>query len=165
MRYKYCPQCGRDLIERNAGDDGLIPYCTNCEKYWFDSFASCVIIMVINEFEEIVLQKQSYMSGEYWNFVSGYITPGENAEMTALREVKEEIGIELDRLESSGTWWFEEGDMLMHGYVGYTRKQDFVLSQEVDIAKWVPLEEAPSMMYPDSPGNAQYGTYSYYMNK
>ena len=163
MRYKYCPQCGSRLIEKNAGDDGLVPFCEACDKYWFDSFASCVIIMIVNEFDEIVLLRQSYMSSDYWNFVSGYMTPGENAEEAALREVKEEVGIDLERLEPSGTWWFEEGDMLMHGFIGYAHKQEMKLSPEVDRAEWIPAAKAPSMMYPDSPGNAQYGTYKVYM--
>lgn len=165
MRYRYCPQCGKKLIERAAGDDGPVPYCKGCEKYWFDSFASCVIVMIVNEFEEIVLLQQSYMSGEYRNFVSGYMIPGENAEEAALREVKEEVGLDLVRLESSGTWWFEEGDMLMHGFIGYAQKQDMILSEEVDAAEWVPIDKAPGLMYPDSPGNAQYGTYRVYLEK
>ena len=165
MRYHFCPQCGSQLIEREAGDDGKVPYCEKCEKYWFDTFASCVIIMVINQYEEIVLLEQSYMSGEYRNFISGFMTPGENAEEAALREVKEEIGVELERLESSGTWWFEEGDMLMHGFIGYASKQDLTLSSEVDSAEWVHLAKAPELMYPDSPGNAQYGTYRVYCER
>lgn len=165
MRFNYCPQCGNKLIERDAGDDGKVPYCEKCEKYWFDMFASCVIIMVINEYEEIVLLRQSYMSSEYRNFVSGFMTPGENAEDAAVREVREELGINLDRIETSGTWWFEQGDMLMHGFIGYAKKQDFTLSPEVDSAEWVPLAKAPDLMYPDSPGNAQYGTYKVYCKR
>ncbi|MDO4870094.1 MAG: NUDIX domain-containing protein [Bacillota bacterium] len=165
MRYKYCPQCGSKLIEKAAGDDGLVPYCEACSKYWFDSFASCVIIMIVNEYDEIVLLKQSYMSSEHWNFISGYMTPGENAEEAALREVKEEVGIDLESLEPSGTWWFAEGDMLMHGFIGHAAKQPLTLSAEVDRAEWVPIDKAPELMYPDSPGNAQYGTYKVYLTK
>ena len=89
MRYKYCPECGAKLNKRQAGDDGLVPYCDNCKRYWFDSFSSCVIVMVVNELHEIALLKQSYISDQYETFVAGYITPGENAEEAATREVKE----------------------------------------------------------------------------
>ena len=54
MRYLYCPKCGRKLIEKLAGDDGLVPYCEACDKLWFDAFGSCVIIMIVNEMEEVV---------------------------------------------------------------------------------------------------------------
>ena len=163
MRYVYCPQCGAKLIEKEAGDDGMIPYCDVCEKYWFDTFASCVITMVVNEYDEILLIGQSYLSSEHMNFISGFMRPGENAEAEAAREVREEVGIELDSIESSGTWWFEAGEMLMHGFIGHVKKQDPKLSSEVDSARWVPCEEAEQFMYPDSPGNAQYGTYKKFM--
>ena len=165
MRYQYCPQCGQKLIPKPAGDDGLVPYCESCGKFWFDSFGSCVIIMVVNEQNEVAMLRQHYMSDQYMNFISGYITVGETAEEAALREVQEEIGIKLDALEYSGTWFFGQQELLMHGFIGHAAKQDFVLSQEVDAAQWIPIEELTDYMYPDSPGNAQYGTYRVYMER
>ena len=99
------------------------------------------------------------------NFVSGYITVGENAEEAARREVLEETGIQLDSLEYSGTWFFEEQELLMHGFIGYTNQSEFVLSSEVDGAQWVPLEQLTDYIYPDSPGNAQFGTYQVYLQR
>lgn len=165
MRYQYCPQCGRKLIEKQAGDDGLVPYCEACDKLWFDAFGSCVIIMIVNELEEVVMLRQRYMSDEYMNFVSGYITVGETAEEAAWREVREETGLELDTLEYAGTWWFRPEELLMHGFIGRVQKQDFVLSPEVDAAAWIPLEKLPDYMYPDMPGNAQYGTYKVFLQR
>lgn len=159
MRYKFCPECGIKLHDKEAGDDGMVPYCNICEKYWFDSFASCVIIMVVNEFNEIALLKQSYISTQYETFVAGYITPGESAEECAYREVKEELGLDLDKLEYVGTHWFDRKEQLMHDYIGYVRKKEFKLSSEVDAAEWVQLEEAPSRMFPDRPGNTQHILY------
>ena len=165
MRYEYCPKCGAKLIDKAAGDDGMVPYCETCGKFWFDSFASCVIILVANERDEIVLLRQSYMSNEHMNFVSGYITPGETAEEAAFREVQEELGLPLQRLEYAGTWWFGQGDMLMHGFLGTAKKQEFRLSPEVDAAEWIHWREAPKYMYPDMPGNAQMGTYRIYAKR
>lgn len=79
MRYIYCPECGRKLTEKEAGDDGPVPYCEGCGKYWFDSFSSCVIVMVVNGEGEIALLTQDYLSTEYKTFVSGFIKPGETA--------------------------------------------------------------------------------------
>ncbi len=182
MRYEYCPKCGKKLIPKQAGDDGLVPYCEDCEKYWFDTFGSCVIIMVVRKGSgdckgdddgagddcgdvKVLLLRQKYMSDEYMNFVSGYITVGENAEESAYREVLEETGIKLDSLEYSGTWFFELQELLMHGFIGYTSQSEFTLSPEVDGAQWVPLEKLEDYMYPDSPGNAQFGTYQVYLQR
>ena len=159
MRYKYCPQCGTKLSYKKAGDDGDVPFCIPCNKYWFDTFASCVIVLVYNEYDEIVLCRQGHLSDKYTSVTSGYITPGENAEETAFREVKEELGIDLEHLEYASTVWFEKNDMLMHGFVGYAHKCELVLSEEINSAEWVPYAEAPKTMFPDSPGNALYAVY------
>lgn len=164
MHYKYCPQCGAALIDKSAGDDGDVPYCEECGKYWFDSFASCVIVMVVNEFDEIALLRQEYISDQYCTFVAGYITPGENAEQTAFREVKEELGLDVERLDYAGTHWFAKREQLMHAYMGYVKKNRFNLSVEVDAAFWVPAAEAPSMMFPDAPGNTQHILYRKYLD-
>lgn len=153
MHYKYCPECGQKLIDKEAGDDGFVPYCTSCEKYWFDAFASCVIVMVVNEFDEIAMLSQPYLSTIHRNFVSGYISVGETAEECAMREVEEEIGIHLDSLVSTGTYWFAKREQLMHGFVGFTKKQDFKLSSEVDDAIWLPFDEAEKLFFPARTGS------------
>jgi len=163
MHHIYCPVCGLKLIDRKAGDEGSVPYCTACNRFWFDSFNSCAIVMVTNQHREVALLRQKYMSGQYMNFVSGYILCGETAEETAIREVKEELGLDLERVEPVGTVWFGKKEMLMHGYIGYTQKADFVLSPEVDEAEWVPVEQVPDRIFPDGPGNSQHPIYRQYI--
>lgn len=36
MKYKFCPQCGSGLKPKMAGDDGEVPFCYKCNKYWFE---------------------------------------------------------------------------------------------------------------------------------
>ena len=148
MRFTYCPHCGTKLIPRPIGDEGLVPYCETCEKPLFDMFSTCIIVMVVNEFEEVALLKQGYLSNQYRVLVSGYMKPGESAEECTRREVLEEIGIELERLEIVGTDWFARRDQLMIGFLGRAKKQPFVLSGEVDAVDWIPVEEAPALMHP-----------------
>ena len=163
MRYVYCPQCGAKLGEKQAGDDGAVPFCDGCNKYWFDSFECCVIILVANECGEIAMLRQNYMSDKYETFVSGFMKPGETAEETATREVSEELGLEITNLVYGGTCWFAEREQLMHGFIGFVKKSDFALSKEVDAASWVPASEAPARMFPERPGNSQHPLYRKYL--
>lgn len=163
MHYKYCPECGTKLVGKDAGDDGDVPFCATCNKYWFDTFSNCVLVLTYNEYDEIVLARQGYLSDKYATFTSGYMTPGEIAEETAIREVKEELGIDIQRLEYEGTYWFEAKQMLMHGFIGYAPKCEIVLSKEVDSAEWVPAVKAPDLMFPDGPGNAAYAIFKKFL--
>ena len=163
MHFRYCPECGRKLIGKQAGDDGLIPYCEACEQYYFDIFPSCVIVMTYNEFDEIALCMQSYLSNTYFNITSGYMDVGETAEEAAVREVKEELGLEVESLTYAGTHWFSPKGLLMHGFIAFAKKTDFHLSAEVDEARWVPALEAPKIMFPESPNNAIYPIYRQFL--
>jgi NAD+ diphosphatase len=163
MHYIYCPQCGAKLTCKSAGDDGCVPYCNKCTQYWFDTFPSCVIVLVANQYNEIALLRQNYMSDKYANFVSGYISPGENAEEAAVREVKEELGIDIHQIGYAGTYWFDSKGILMHGFIAFASKCSFTLSSEVDSAEWVSALKAPETMFPDKPENTMYPIYRKYL--
>ena len=163
MRYIYCPKCGSQLKNKPAGDDGEVPFCDSCGQYWFDSFSSVAIVLVANEHQEIAMLRQNYLSKRYWNYVAGFIKPGETAEETAVREVREELGLSIDHLEFAGTYWFGDRDQLILGFIGLVRKADFSLSVEVDAAEWIQAGEAPGRMFPDRPGNCQHPMYRKYL--
>lgn len=147
MRFKFCPECGEKLTLKPMGDDGDTPFCEKCGRPWFDMFSSAVIVLVVNEYGEAALLRQNYMSTEYRVLVSGYIKPGETAEETARREVAEEIGIKLDTLRLVGTYWFAKKEMQMIGFIAHTKKTEFSLSDEVDSAEWVSVENAINLVH------------------
>ena len=111
------------------------------------------------------LSRQSYLSDKYAVLTSGFICPGETAEEAAKREVKEELGLELEDLESGGTYWLARRDQLMHGFIGSCRKKPLAVSQELDSADWVPAMEVPKYIYPERYGGMIYPLYRQYLRK
>ena len=164
MHFQYCPICGSKLILKEAGDDGMVPYCEPCSKMWFDMFSSCIIALVANEYHEIALLHQPRLS-DRGVFVSGYITPGESAEDAAVREIKEELGLDVEKLESTGTFWFKKRGQLMHGFIANVRKQELICSSEIESASWVPAAKAPEIMFEDWNGNRAWDIYRTYMRE
>lgn len=148
MHFTFCPHCGDKLGSVPFGDDGRVPWCKSCHKPFFDIFPVVTITMVINELEEVALLKPKYMSEKYYNFVSGYVKPGEKAELCAAREVQEEIGIEADSLQFVCSQWEPEQQMLLVGFMARATKGDFALSEEINTAVWAPVEQALNMVYP-----------------
>lgn len=162
MHFQYCPDCGLKLEEHPIGDEGLVPYCERCHKPLFDMFSSCIIALVVNEYGEVALLRQGYISNKYYNLVSGYMKPGEDAETTAIREVEEEIGIQIKNLQLTGTYWFGKKDMLMIGFIASASKKELMLSKEVDDAVWVPAGQALGMVHPK--GSVSYSLIEEYLN-
>lgn len=148
MKHIFCACCGQKLTLHPAGDDGLVPYCEACKKFWFDSFSTCIIVLITNENGEVLLLRQNYLSKQHATIVSGYMKTCENAEQAARREVMEEVGICLPRMRYVGSCWFDSSELLMLGYIGYAKTKEIRLSEEVDEAVWVAAEDAAQYVVP-----------------
>lgn len=142
MRFVYCPHCGNKLMKKEIGDEGLIPYCENCQEPLWDMFTTCVICAVINENREVALLRQNYISAQSYVCVSGIMKIGESAEETAIREIKEEIGQIVEKLTFIKSYPMDKKEMLMLGFEAKVKKSDFVLSSEVDAVEWFPFAVA-----------------------
>lgn len=142
MRFTYCPHCGKELIKKEIGDEGLIPFCEKCSIPLWDMFETCIITAVVNEENEVALLKQSYVTTATYVCVAGHMKIGESAEETVIREVKEELGLDVEELKFVKSYPYEKKEMLMLGYQAKVKKADFVFSQEVDTARWFSFEDA-----------------------
>ena len=146
MHFNYCPYCGSKLINKEIGDEGMIPFCEKCNFPLWDMFTTSIIVAVINEENEIALLRQDYVSTTKYVCVAGIMKLGESAEETVIREVKEEIGQDVESLEYISSYPYDKKEMLMLGFKASVKKKDIVLSKEVNSAEWVPLEKAPSLL-------------------
>lgn len=142
MHFTYCPHCGTKLIQKKIGDEGMIPYCNECEIPLWDMFTTSIIAAVVNEEREVALLRQNYVSQTKHVCVAGIMKLGESAEETVMREVKEEIGQDVESLEFIQSYPYIKKDMLMLGYKATVKKKEFILSEEVDFVEWVAFENA-----------------------
>ncbi len=141
MRFKYCPVCGKELILKELGDEGKIPYCTSCEEPYFNVFNTCVIITVIRD-DEIVLVKQYRLTKKYWILIAGYINEGETVEETVKREVEEETGLSVKDCKYISSYFHKRGDNLMLGFIAFVDEDEVSTSNEIDEISWFKMDEA-----------------------
>ncbi len=144
MRFTYCPHCGKKLVKKEIGDEGLVPWCEGCRMPLFDIPDTCVIVLAVNEYGEAALLRQGYVSKDSYVCVAGHIKLGETAEKSAAREVEEEIGLPVEHIVYIGSYAYEKRELLMLGYLARVKKAALRLSGEVDRAEWFPLSEAAS---------------------
>ena len=142
MKFTYCPHCGEKAVLKEIGDEGVSPYCAQCETPLWDMFMTSIICAVVNEENEVALLRQNYVTTTSHVCVAGVMKMGESAEETVIREVKEELGQDVISLEYIQSYPFERKEMLMLGFKANVNKEPFVLSGEVDAAEWVPFSEA-----------------------
>lgn len=142
MHFTYCPHCGEKLIDKEIGDEGMIPYCNQCRVPLWDMFTTSVICAVVNEYREVALIRQNYVSAANYVCIAGIMKPGESAEDAARREIKEEIGQDVEKLQYIQSYPYEKKAMLMLGFRADVKKKELRLSGEVDSARWVSFSEA-----------------------
>ena len=146
---KYCPECANELTMKECDHDGLIPYCPVCKQFHFPMFNSAISTILFNPSKDKILLIQQY--GKTSNIlVAGYINKGENAKQTLVREIKEEVNLNVVSFEYNDNEYFERTNTLIHNYAVIVDKEDFMLMTEVDKAKWYPVEEVLSVIKPHS---------------
>lgn len=146
MRFRYCPHCGRKAVQKEIGDEGVIPYCESCEVPLWDMFTTSIIVAVVNECGEVALLRQNYVSTTNHVCVAGVMKLGESAEETVVREIGEELGLAVKSVEFVKSYPYDKKEMLMLGFKAVAEKSDFVLSGEVDAAEWVKFEDALGLL-------------------
>ena len=144
MEFSYCPDCGEKLAPRIIGDEGLVPFCSTCSKPLFGFSYDCVIVLPVHveNPREIALIRQDYVTKASHICVAGYVKRGETIEMSACREVEEELGLPVCDVRYLRSYYMERKDLRMLGFVARIKKQPFRLSGEVDTARWFTIEEA-----------------------
>ena len=146
MKFTYCPFCGKKLEQKEIGDEGLIPFCTSCNVPLWDMFTTSIITACVNQYDEVALIRQDYVSKTNYVCVAGIMKPGESPEETVVREVKEELGLDVKSLTYIKSYPYEKKEMLMLGFKAVVDKADFKLSGEVDSARWVKFDEALGLL-------------------
>ena len=142
MRFDYCPKCGARTVLRTIGDEGEIPYCDVCKRPWFDMFSTCVLSVVVNEYDEVLLIRQSYGDTERYVGVAGFMKVGETPEEAAEREVLEETGLKAQSIRYTDSAFYKGRDQLMLGMLVRVKKAECNISGELLEARWFGMDEA-----------------------
>jgi ADP-ribose pyrophosphatase YjhB (NUDIX family) len=98
--YSFCPLCGGVLELRTlkpAEPDRLV--CTRCGFVFYLDPKVAVGTIISNDVDHIVLVRRAIEPGYgKWVFPGGYVDRGEDVKVAAVREAREEAGLEI-RLE------------------------------------------------------------------
>ncbi len=153
MTIRYCQVCGHELVTREIGDEGAVPYCQTCKKAYLNHPPTSVLVAVTNDGGQVVLLRQNYVSKINWVLIAGYVKVGETLEQTVEREVREETGLEISECKYVGSYFHDGRGILMLGFVafaiGHNLKRE---SREVDDLKWEDIDTAVSLLREGSIG-------------
>jgi len=140
---KYCGTCG--------AENNTIPFqtqrlCPKCGRLEFPRICPAVIVLITDSENRILLAHNKRFREGLYSHISGFNEAGESLEETVVREIKEEINIEVKDIEyiKSQSWPFPNSLMLAFKahYLSGTIKPD---GEEIIDAKWFTKTNLPEL--------------------
>ena len=150
MSSTHCRKCGARLIEKVMKNEGIVPYCPECEEYRFPQYNVAVSMIVVNKSKDEILLIQQYGRPSYV-LVAGYVNRGESLEDAVRREIKEETGMTVSELKFNRTQFFERSESLMCNFTAFVEDDsEMDPNYEIDKYSWFSREGARENIRPDS---------------
>ena len=142
-RHRFCAQCGAPTAPSCGG---LRRDCAACGVQHFPRTDPVAIMLVARE-ESCLLGRQARFVPNSYSCLAGFISPGETLEDAVRREVREEAGVPVGRVEYvlSQPWPFPSS--LMIGCYGEALTDEIVLDrEELEDGRWFARDEVRQML-------------------
>jgi NAD+ diphosphatase len=150
---RFCGSCGSkntDAVIDNAKGSGASTgparNCPSCGRMEFPRITPAVMALVTNDEGKILLAHNAAFAPGLYSLIAGFVEAGENLEAAAIREVREETGIEIRDIQyaASQPWPFPHSLMICFTarYARGAIKPDGV---EIEDAAWFSRDNLPTL--------------------
>jgi NAD+ diphosphatase len=117
--------------------------CSNCGLVSYPRLSPAVIVL-ISRGEEILLARAPRFSAGMYSILAGFVEPGESLEDTLVREVREEVGVEVADIRYFGSQPWPYPNSLMIGFTARYAGGEIVIDhQEIVEASWFHKRDLP----------------------
>ncbi|KAK7496825.1 hypothetical protein BaRGS_00011805 [Batillaria attramentaria] len=152
-RYRFCPTCGSSTT---IAEGGYKRVCNDKECRSHNGVhntcyprvdPSLIMLVVSPDNKRCLLGRQKRFPPKMYSCLAGFMEPGECIEDTCRREVQEESGVKVGRVDyhSSQPWPFPA--TLMLGCIAHARTEDVKIDpEELEDARWFTRAEVAQML-------------------
>ena len=136
-----CPRCGAETrrMENEWGKR-----CPDCRYEHYPHLHPAVIVLVHDGDRVLLARKNGWVPGRY-ALIAGFVDNGEPLESAVRREVKEEVGVDVDDIRYVGSQNWPFPSQLMVGFTArYSGGEITVDHDELEDARWFPRDGLPN---------------------
>jgi NAD+ diphosphatase len=144
---RFCGRCGAST-ERLPSERSM--KCPKCGLMAYPRIAPAIIVLV-RKGDEGLLARNARAKLPFYSTLAGFVEIGESLEQTVVREVREEVGIEVGRVRYFGSQPWPFPHSLMVGfYADWVAGEIAVDGVEIADAKWFRADALPQIPPPIS---------------
>ena len=131
--HRFCGRCGQPTVNAPAERAKL---CPNCGLLSFPRLSPAVI-MLIQRGDEFLLARNKAFAGGFFSVLAGFVEPGESLEEAVVREVREEVGLDVTHIRYFGSQPWPFPHSLMIGFTAeYAAGEIQLQADEIAEAAW-----------------------------
>jgi NAD+ diphosphatase len=135
----FCPRCGAPTEPVQAG---WLRRCTREGSEHYPRTDPAVIMSVVDDQDRLLLARGNGWGPGRFSVLAGFVEPGESLAAAVAREVREEVGIEVDDVTYLGDQPWPFPTSLMVGFTARARSTGLHLQEsEIAEARWFTREE------------------------
>ncbi|MCE3251475.1 MAG: pyrophosphatase [Cellvibrio sp.] len=140
--HRYCGRCGQET-QQDEMDRAKV--CHDCELRFYPRISPCMIVLVTRG-EELLLAHHQRATRVVYSTLAGFVEVGEAVEECIRREIKEEVGIEVGKLEyfRSQPWPFPS-QLMLGFFAEYEAGEINIDPVEIVDAKWFRYDQLPQV--------------------
>ncbi len=141
-------RCGRCGVATEPVPGERARRCPAGHGTFHPRIAPAVIVLVVRGDDMLLARNVNFPPGRF-SAVAGFVEIGESLEATARREVREEVGVDVDRLAYFDSQPWPYGRSLMVGFIGrWAAGEIHVDRAEIAEAAWFSAQRLPPALPP-----------------
>ncbi len=141
VQNKYCGVCGAEN-RHNPTERALV--CPSCKATVYPKISPAIIVAIISN-DKLLLARNVNFPGKWYSLVAGYADIGESLEDALVREVKEEVGMDVSNIRYYKSQPWPLSGSMMIGFVAEADDAQPVVidNKEITEAAWFTRDNLP----------------------
>ena len=120
-------------------------YCATCDLRSYPRISPSMIVLITRGDEVLLARSPRFVPGVY-STLAGFAEPGESAEDCLIREVREEVQVEVKNIQYVGSqcWPFPHS-MMLGFHAEYAGGEIVPQADEIEDAQWFNVHQLPPL--------------------
>lgn len=140
--HRFCGCCGQPMTQIRWE---RAMYCQPCDLRSYPRISPSMIVLITRGDDVLLARSPRFVTGVY-STLAGFAEPGESAEDCLVREVREEVAVEVKNIQYVGSqcWPFPHS-MMLGFHAEYAGGEIVMQPDEIEDAQWFNVHDLPPL--------------------